>query len=55
MTQAGTAPPHFIVFCNDARLFHYSYKRYLENRIRETFALTGTPIRLTVRERGEDK
>jgi GTP-binding protein len=52
MTQAGTAPPHFIAFCNDARLFHYSYKRYLENRIRETFALTGTPIRLSIRERG---
>ncbi|MCL2002870.1 MAG: ribosome biogenesis GTPase Der [Oscillospiraceae bacterium] len=55
MTQAGTAPPHFIAFCNDVRLFHYSYKRYLENRIRETFSLTGTPIRLTIRERGDDK
>jgi GTP-binding protein len=53
MTQAGSAPPHFIAFCNDARLFHYSYKRYLENQIREVFSLTGTPIRLTVRERGE--
>ncbi|MDR0292547.1 MAG: ribosome biogenesis GTPase Der [Oscillospiraceae bacterium] len=53
MTQAGTAPPHFVAFCNDARLFHYSYKRYLENQIRETFALTGTPIRISVREREE--
>ncbi|MCL1806907.1 MAG: ribosome biogenesis GTPase Der [Oscillospiraceae bacterium] len=53
MTQAGTAPPHFIAFCNDARLFHYSYKRYLENQIRETFSLTGTPIRLSIRERGD--
>jgi GTP-binding protein len=55
MTQAGTAPPFFIAFCNDARLFHYSYKRYIENQIREVFSLTGTPIRLSIRERGEDK
>jgi GTP-binding protein len=53
MTQVGTAPPHFVAFCNDARLFHYSYKRYLENQIREVFTLTGTPIRLSIRERGE--
>jgi GTP-binding protein len=53
MTQIGAAPPHFICFCNNAELFHYSYKRYLENRIREVFSLTGTPIRMTIRERGE--
>jgi GTP-binding protein len=53
MTQVSGAPPHFICFCNNAELFHYSYKRYLENRIREVFSLTGTPIRMTIRERGE--
>ena len=54
MTQAGTKPPHFVIFCNDARLFHFSYQRYLENQIRETFGLEGTPIRMIVRERGKD-
>ena len=53
MTQAGVKPPHFVCFCNDARLFHFSYQRYLENQIRSTFGLEGTPVRLTVRERGE--
>ena len=53
ITQVGEAPPHFVCFCNNADLFHYSYKRYLENRIREVFSLTGTPIRMTIRERGE--
>lgn len=53
MTQVGVKPPHFVVFCNDARLFHFSYRRYLENCIRGVFGLEGTPIILTVRERGE--
>ncbi len=53
MTQPAASPPHFIAFCNDARLFHYSYKRYLENQIREVFQLTGTPIRISIREKGE--
>ena len=53
MTQAGTRPPHFICFCNDAKLFHFSYQRYLENQIRATFGLEGTPIRLTIRQRGD--
>ena len=53
MTQVGIKPPHFVCFCNDARLFHFSYQRYLENQIRSTFGLEGTPVRLTVRERGE--
>jgi len=53
MTQVGVKPPHFVAFCNDARLFHFSYQRYLENQIREVFGLTGTPIRLTVRQRGD--
>ena len=53
MTQAGTRPPHFVCFCNDAKLFHFSYQRYLENQIRNTFGLEGTPIRLTIRQKGD--
>ena len=53
MTQAGTKPPHFVIFCNDARLFHFSYQRYLENQIREVFDLKGTPIRITIRQKGD--
>ncbi len=53
MTQAGTRPPHFVCFCNDAKLFHFSYQRYLENQIRSTFGLEGIPIRLTIRQRGD--
>ena len=55
MTQASTKPPTFVTFCNNKELFHYSYRRYLENQIRETFSLDATPIRMVVRERGEDK
>ena len=53
MTQVGVRPPHFVAFCNDAKLFHFSYRRYLENRIRDTFGLEGTPVILSVRQRGE--
>ncbi|MBO5954241.1 MAG: ribosome biogenesis GTPase Der [Oscillospiraceae bacterium] len=53
MTQASTKPPHFVIFCNDARLFHFSYQRYLENQIREVFGLEGTPVRITIRQRGD--
>ena len=53
MTQVGVRPPHFVCFCNDAKLFHFSYQRYLENQIRTTFGLEGTPIRLTVRQKSE--
>ncbi len=53
MTQAGTKPPHFVIFCNDARLFHFSYQRYLENQIRDVFGLQGTPVRITIRQKGE--
>ena len=53
MTQVGVRPPHFVVFCNDVELFHFSYRRYLENRIRDTFGLEGTPVVLTIRRRGE--
>ena len=54
MTQTGTEPPTFVVFCNSIELFHFSYQRYLENRLRETFGFRGTPIKLILRERGED-
>jgi len=53
MTQVGVRPPHFVVFCNDARLFHFSYRRYLENCIRSVFGLTGTPIILSIRQKGD--
>ncbi|MFV0399746.1 MAG: ribosome biogenesis GTPase Der [Oscillospiraceae bacterium] len=52
MTQASTRPPTFVCFVNRADLFHFSYQRYLENQIRETFGLEGTPIRMITRERG---
>ena len=55
MTQASTNPPTFILFVNDKELAHFSYIRYLENRIRETFGLTGTPVRFIIRERGENR
>ncbi len=53
MTQVGVRPPHFVIFCNDKRLFHFSYQRYLENCIRNTFGLEGTPIRISIREKGD--
>ena len=53
MTQVGIRPPHFVVFCNDKKLFHFSYQRYLENCIRSTFGLEGTPIILSIREKGD--
>ncbi len=53
MTQPSTRPPTFVCFVNRADLFHFSYQRYLENQIRETFGLEGTPIRLIIREKGE--
>ena len=51
MTQASTKPPTFVVFVNDKKLFHFSYERYLVNQIRKEFTLTGTPIRIMVREK----
>ena len=53
MTQAGIRPPHFICFCNEAKLFHFSYQRYLENQIRSTFGLEGTPVRMTIRQKND--
>ena len=53
MTQASVKPPTFIFFCNNAELFHFSYQRYLENRLREAFDFSGTPIRFVIRERSD--
>lgn len=53
MTQTGAKPPTFVFFVNSHKLFHFSYQRYLENTVRDTFGFTGTPIRIVVRERGE--
>ena len=54
VTQSASQPPTFVFFVNRADLFHFSYQRYLENQIRETFGLEGTPVRFIVRERGND-
>lgn len=53
MTQTGTCPPNFVVFCNKKELFHFSYQRYLENQIRSVFGLEGTPIRMVIRQKGD--
>ena len=55
MTQTGIKPPHFVIFCNRKDLFHFSYQRYIENRIRAVFGLEGTPITLTIRQKGENE
>ena len=55
MTEAGVRPPTFVVFCNEAELFHFSYQRYLENKMRETFGFNGTPIRFVIRQKGDEK
>ncbi|MBR2926380.1 MAG: ribosome biogenesis GTPase Der [Clostridia bacterium] len=54
MTQISVAPPTFVIFCNNAELFHFSYQRYIENCLRETFGFHGTPIKLIIRMKGED-
>jgi GTP-binding protein len=54
MTQTGVRPPCFVVFCNSRELFHFSYQRYLENQIRATFGLEGTPIRMVIRQKGDE-
>ncbi|MCR5146247.1 MAG: ribosome biogenesis GTPase Der [Clostridia bacterium] len=54
MTQASTKPPTFVVFVNDKQLFHFSYERYLVNQLRKEFILTGTPIRIIVREKRDE-
>ena len=53
ITQASTKPPTFVSFVNSKELYHFSYQRYIENRIRDTFGLEGTPIRMIARERND--
>ena len=53
VTQAEVNPPTFVFFVNDARIVHFSYRRYLENKLRQAFGFTGTPLRLVFRTRGE--
>ena len=56
MTQVSSEPPVFVIFVNDAELFHFSYQRYIENQLRETFGFEGSPIRILAREtKKEDK
>lgn len=54
ITQTGVCPPNFVIFCNDAKLFHFSYRRYLENKLREVFGFEGTPMRVVIRQKGEN-
>ncbi len=54
MTQTGVKPPNFVVFVNDAELMHYSYERYLKNTLRSNFGFEGTPIRFTIKEKGDN-
>ncbi|MCR5002707.1 MAG: ribosome biogenesis GTPase Der [Lachnospiraceae bacterium] len=53
MTQVSVKPPTFVIFVNDKELMHFSYTRYIENKIREAFGFRGTPLRFIIRERGE--
>ena len=53
MTQTGTNPPTFAIFCNSAELFHFSYQRYIENCLRNAFGFKGTPIRLIIKQKGD--
>ena len=54
MTQTSIAPPTFVIFCNSEELFHFSYRRYIENCLRDTFGFEGTPIRIVIRQKGDD-
>ena len=53
MTQVSVKPPTFVIFVNDKELMHFSYTRYIENKIREAFGFSGTPLRFFIRERKE--
>jgi GTP-binding protein len=55
ITQASVKPPTFVIFVNDKQLMHFSYTRYIENKIRDAFGFMGTPLRFIIRERKEDK
>ncbi len=53
MTQTSVAPPTFVIFCNSEELFHFSYRRYIENCIRDSFGFNGTPIKMIIRQKGD--
>ena len=53
MTQISVAPPTFVIFCNSEELFHFSYRRYIENCLREAFGFDGTPIKIVIRQKGD--
>ena len=53
MTQTGTKPPTFVIFCNNAELFHFSYQRFIENQLRDVFGFRGTPIKIVIRQKGD--
>ncbi len=53
MTQVAVKPPTFVIFVNDKELMHFSYTRYIENKIREAFGFKGTPLKFIIREKGE--
>lgn len=54
MTQVSIKPPTFVIFVNDRELFHFSYKRYIENQLREAFGFVGTPVHFIIREKGKE-
>ena len=54
MTQTGVNPPEFVLFVNDAELFHFSYQRYIENCLRNVFGFEGTPIKLVIKQKGDE-
>ena len=54
MTQVSAKPPTFVIFCNSEELFHFSYRRYIENCLRDAFGFNGTPIKIIIRQKGED-
>ena len=53
MTQVGVKPPTFVIFVNDRELMHFSYRRYIENQLRQNFGFKGTPIHFVVRQKGD--
>ena len=53
MTQTGIQPPTFVIFCNNAELFHFSYQRYIENCVRKAFGFEGTPVKLIIKQKEE--
>ncbi|MCR5353044.1 MAG: ribosome biogenesis GTPase Der, partial [Clostridiales bacterium] len=55
ITQVGIKPPTFVIFCNNEELFHFSYRRYIENKLREVFGFEGTPIKLIIREKTSEE